>query len=51
MRQRDIAKGRTNRPPWKKMDDGAILECLRRAGITDYKATRDETGFSLYFKK
>ena len=51
MRQRDIAKGRTNRPPWKKMDDGAILECLRRAGITDYKATRDKSGFWLYFKK
>ncbi len=37
MRQRDRAKGHGNRPPWKKIDDGAIIDGVRHAGITDYK--------------
>jgi SAM-dependent methyltransferase len=51
MRQRDKAKGRDNRPPFKKMDDRAIIDGVRLAGITDYRATRDESGYWLYFKK
>jgi len=51
MRQRDLAKGRSNRPPWKKMDESRITDGIKRAGIVDYRITRDDSGYWLYFRK
>lgn len=51
MRQRNLEKGWTNRPPWKKTKDTDIIEGIRSAGITDYRTTRDDSGFWVYFKK
>jgi ubiquinone/menaquinone biosynthesis C-methylase UbiE len=51
MRQRDIDKGRNNRPPWKKMDVSTIEDGIRRLEVVDYKITKDESGYWLYFRK
>jgi ubiquinone/menaquinone biosynthesis C-methylase UbiE len=51
MRRRDSEWGNKNRPRWRKLNEDAVLDGIKMAGIMDYRITRDDSGYWLYFKK
>jgi ubiquinone/menaquinone biosynthesis C-methylase UbiE len=51
MRRRNSERGRKDWPGKMKLDEEAVRDDLKRAGVASYRATRDDTGFWLYFTK
>jgi ubiquinone/menaquinone biosynthesis C-methylase UbiE len=51
LRSRNIGRGKKDWPGKMKLDEEAVQDDLKRAGIVNYSATHDDAGYWLYFKK